>query len=165
MVGTVLVSDGRAVVALVLCQGDGVHLCVHLGAGDAAPASAGSADELWMEVCAAHDAVESVCRRAVAVHGRGMAALGCVFGDFGCGVRDRGPDSNAPQEFWAEDLSLCRIAMRCFREGAADERGLLDSLDHYSSRRAGGGDAEEYGALRARADCGVCGAGAPVPAA
>ena len=58
-----------------------LDLRVHLDARNAAAVAAGPADEFCMEVCAADDADQPDGGGALAVHGRGLAALGGLLGD------------------------------------------------------------------------------------
>ncbi len=73
-----------ALVDLVLLQGDAFDLRIDLAARNAAALAAGPVDEFCVEVCAADDAAQSVCCRAVAIHGRGLDAMGGVLGDPDC---------------------------------------------------------------------------------
>ena len=78
--------DLGSVVDLVLLQVDAFDLRLHLDAGNAAAAEAGSVDELCLEVCPAHVPAESDGRGVVALHGRWLAALGGLFGDSAGGL-------------------------------------------------------------------------------
>ena len=75
MVGAVLVPRLRAVVDLVLREGDAVDLRVDLDARHAAAPAAGPVDELRVEVCAAVDAAEPGGTRRC---GASWARAGCA---------------------------------------------------------------------------------------
>ncbi len=63
-------------VDLVFLQGDALDLRLHLGARHVAPPAPGPADELCVEVLSAVHAARSCGDCAVALHGRGLDALG-----------------------------------------------------------------------------------------
>ena len=78
-------------VDLVLLEGDAFHLRLYLDARYLAPPAPGSVDELRLEIRAALYAAQPLRHRALALHGRGLDALGGLLGDpcrgYGCSWR------------------------------------------------------------------------------
>ncbi len=46
----------------------------------------------------------------VAIYGRGLAAVGGLFGAAGAGLRGDGARGDAEKAFWAEDVSVCGVS-------------------------------------------------------
>ena len=100
-----------SVVDLVFLQVDALHLRLHLDAGNAATAEARSANELCLEVCPAHVPDQPAGHRAMALHGRRVAALGGLLGDTIAGLRGHGPGGDAQTASRPEEVSLCGVRL------------------------------------------------------
>ncbi len=143
------------------------------GARNAAAAAPGSADELRLEVRAADVPAESVRRRRCGdFMGEGWLRWMVCSAILIVAYVVHGPRGDAKQDIRTEELSLCRVVsqrptdsmnerLRPKVSGGCGIR-LLIYRCAYGRRRAGGGAAEEPGALRAGADGGVRRAGAAV---
>ena len=99
-----------SVLDLVLLEVDALDLRLYLDARNAAPAPPRPADELRLEVRAALHAAQPDGDGAVALPGRGLAALGLLLGDSGRGLCGHGPPGDAQRALWPEELSLCGVS-------------------------------------------------------
>ena len=97
MVRAAFLPQRHSFLVLVLLEGHGLHLRLHLDARHAASPAPGSVDELCVEVRIALHAAQSDRHRAVALHGRRLAALGCLHGHSRRGLSSHGPPGNAQE--------------------------------------------------------------------